>query len=86
MNFICYIGEHPATENEILSHLRKCHKIKEGVHKMQCCVNFNVCGKTYTSFSGLKKHHVTCLQNKLKTVIARNKCFYFAARLSLINH
>lgn len=49
-----------------IKHLKIIHLIIERQDPIYCLVNLNenTCDKSYTTFSGLKKHAKQCLKNK----------------------
>lgn len=61
MSFECFVCFKRFTdENFTINHLQKQHKIKEHSIELKCLVNFEFCGKTYLTFSGLRKHLKKC--------------------------
>lgn len=61
MNFECFVcGEKFADENITINHLQKQHGIKDHSTELKCLVNYEFCGKTYLTYSGLRKHLKKC--------------------------
>jgi hypothetical protein len=69
----CYLCESSfENQDEAVLHLKNAHQVKNKTHQMKCLINFVVCGKTYSSFAGLKSHHIYCKQTKQDEVTNKN--------------
>lgn len=85
MNYKCYLCRALFDETKlILTHLRKEHKIVENSDQIKCLVNFgnsNHCKRTYHTFSGLKTHMKTCLENRKPDEVNRFFSSFIERRL-----
>lgn len=70
MDYSCNLClKHSSDVNDLVSHLRKEHKVMENTERIPCLVNFNdknFCKKSYLTFSGLKTHMKLCVTSKRK--------------------
>lgn len=65
MDFECFVcSEKFANENITINHLQKVHGIKDHSTELKCLVNYAFCGKTYLTYSGLRKHLKNCRKKK----------------------
>lgn len=64
MEFECFVClERFADKNTAITHLKTDHKIKEKQTNLKCLVNYASCQKHFLTFSGLRKHLLTCKRN-----------------------
>lgn len=63
-------------------HLKQIHKLNDNISKFKCLVNFDLCKKTYVTFSGLKRHHANCLK-KYPQVCQKRKSQMYKININL---
>lgn len=74
MNYKCFLCNLTYTEvNVAIKHLRKDHLVKEKVDEIKCLVfKKQRCGKSFQTFSGLRKHLKTCVNKTCENLCSEN--------------
>lgn len=68
MDFKCYLCFKEFSEvAEMISHLKKDHKLVDHSDRIPCLVNFEnnrLCGRSYLTLNALRKHRKSCVSDK----------------------